>query len=328
MTLDNETRRFLEIAARNATKPRHEMTPDEAREAMRGLRARLDSGPAMYGRERFTVPVEGGAVPVDLLVPYERPAGLMVYFHGGGWVVGSAEEFEPLGRALAAATSCAVALVGYRKAPEHPYPEPVEDAWAALRWCAANAARLVGDRVPLFVGGDSAGANLAIAAAFRARDRGGPRIDGQLLAYPVTDCDFDRPSYTAAENQLMLTRDTMLWYWDHYLPDRSRRTEPEASPITAKSFGGLPPAVIVTAEHDVLRDEGEDFARALRAAGVAVTHRRFDGQMHAFLMMVGLLPGSAAGVEFLGRAIRDRLAALGSPFPAANDLDRRRGMTS
>ena len=321
MALDEQTSAFLERAAQNATKPRHEMTPAQAREAMKELRNLLGSGPEMADTGRFDVPVDGGMVPLDLFVPCADPAGIIVYFHGGGWVMGSANEFEPLARSLAASTGCWVALVGYRKAPEHRYPVAVEDAWAGLQFCAENRERFAGARFPLLVAGDSAGANLAIVTTMRARDRGGPHIDGQVLAYPVTDCDFDRPSYTSAAHQLMLTRETMCWYWDHYVPDREPRIEPEASPLRAKDFKGLPPAVVITAEHDVLLDEGEEFAQALAAAEVPVVHRRFDGQMHAFLMMVDLLPGSASGIEFIGRTVRDLLYRLAGSMPIAGWTD-------
>jgi acetyl esterase len=176
---------------------------------------------------------------------------------------------------------------------------------------------------PLLVGGDSAGATLAIVATHRARDRGSPLIDAQLLSYPVTDCDFDRPSYVDPANQLMLTRETMQWYWHHYLPDPGRRTEPEASPLRAGQLDGLPPAVVVTAEHDPLRDEGEAYARALTDAGVPVLHRRFDGQMHAFLMMVDLLPGSETGLDYINNAIRQRLAASNERAPALHERNSR-----
>ena len=306
MAVDQPTRTLLERLAERAAKPRHEMTPPEARAAMDGLRALLGDGPDMRREARFDVPVGGGTVPLIVYVPQAVPTGLIVYFHGGGWVVGSAHEFGPLARSLAAATDCAVALLGYRKAPEYPYPTAVEDAWAGLQFCAARLHELVGAHVPVLVAGDSAGANLAIVTAMRARDRGGPPIAAQVLAYPVTDCDFDRPSYTDDANQLMLTRDTMRWYWDQYVPDPVRRAEAEASPLRAGDFTRLPPAVVVSAEHDVLRDEGEEFVDALRAAAVPVTHRCFEGQMHGFLMMVDLLPSSSNGIDFIRNALRER----------------------
>jgi acetyl esterase len=306
MAVDQETRAFLEQARRDATKPRHEQTVAEARAGLAGLGALFAHGPAMAQEKELSVPVAGAELPVRLLVPNGVPSGLIVYFHGGGWVIGSVAEFTPLGRVLADATGCAVALVGYRKAPENPYPGPVDDAWAGLLWCAEHVSVLAGRDVPLLVAGDSAGASLAAATTLRAR-AAGPRLAGQILAYPVTDHDLDRPSYVDPGNQLMLTRDTMIWYWDHYLPDLERRSEAEASPLRAADHRALPPAVIVTAEHDVLRDEGEAYAQALLDVGVAVTLRRFPGQMHAFLMMVGLLPGSEAGARFIGAEVHRML---------------------
>lgn len=309
MAVDAETRAFLDAAAKNATKPRHEQTPEEARAGMTALGGKFAPGPAMAAEELLSVPVPGAELPLQLLVPPQPVGGLIVYLHGGGWVIGTIAEFTPLGRVLAHETGCAVALLGYRKAPEHPYPGPVNDAWAGLQWCAEHVAELVGQQVPLLVAGDSAGANLAAATTLRARDAGGPALSGQILAYPVTDHDVDRPSYVDPDNQLMLTRATMAWYWDHYVPDYALRSEPEASPLRAVRHDGLPPAVIVTAEHDVLRDEGEAYAAALSDAGVDVWFRRFPEQMHAFLMMVGVLPGSAVAARFIGEAVRHLLKA-------------------
>jgi acetyl esterase len=320
MAVDNATLAFLGQVAKTPSKPRHEMTPDEAREALGRLRALFGPGPAVLAVEDISVSLpDGTELPTRLLLPQDDPTGLLVYFHGGGWVIGSRDEFEPLGRGLAVGTGCTVAMVDYRRAPEHPYPGPVEDAWEALVWCADNAELLRAAGKPLLVGGDSAGANLAIVATHRARDRGGPLINAQLLLYPVTDCDLDRPSYVDPANQLMLTRETMQWYWRHYLPEPARRTETEASPLRAGHLGGLPPAVIVTAEHDPLRDEGEAYACALADAGVPVMHRRFDGQMHAFLMMVDLLPGSDAGMDYVNNAIRQHLAALDERVPESHE---------
>jgi acetyl esterase len=262
----------------------------------------------MLRTEELVIPVETARLPARLHVPCEKPAALLVYFHGGGWVVGSIDEFDPLCRKIAARSECAVLAVGYRKAPEHPYPGPVDDVWVALLWIANQQEMLVGKRLPLIVGGDSAGANLAIAATFRARNSGWPHIDAQLLIYPVTNCDMDSPSYVDPENQLMLTRETMAWYWSHYVPDLERRREHEASPLRAADLSGLPPAIVVTAEHDVLRSEGEAYVQRLREAGVRIWHRRFEGEMHGFLMMVDLLPGSAAGLDYVADAIRDVLA--------------------
>lgn len=308
MPLDPTTRAFLDKAAAAATKPRHEMTPGEARAALEGLRAFLDDGPALPVVAPLTIPVRDAELEGWLYMPAGRPRALMAYFHGGGWVVGSLAVFEPLCRELVARTGCALAAVAYRKAPEHPFPGPVDDAWDALLWLATERRRICGSDAPLLVGGDSAGANLAIAATLRARTAGGPSIAAQLLAYPVTDCGCETPSYLDPASQLMLTRETMGWYWDHYAPDPKRRTDPEASPLRAPDLSRLPPAVILTAEFDVLRDEGEAYADRLAAAGVPVRRRRFDGQMHGFLMMVGLLPGSREGLDWACAALDEVLS--------------------
>jgi acetyl esterase len=229
---------------------------------------------------------------------------VIVYYHGGGWVIGNIDEYEALGRKLAERTSCAVVLVEYRLAPEHRYPIAVDDCYAALEWTAAHLKEVSGSEdAPLMVAGDSAGGNLAAAITLRARDGGGPRIDLQVLVYPVTDADLETPSYLAEENQLLLTRDGMIWFWDHYAPDKARRLEPDASPLRAKDLSGLPPAVVLTAEHDVLRDEGEAYAQRLQEAGVPVEFKRVEGQMHAFWQLL-MLPGSERGFQVVVKAVR------------------------
>ena len=227
---------------------------------------------------------------------------MIVYYHGGGWVLGTVDQFDALGRRLAARTGCAVVLVDYRLAPEHRYPAAVEDAWTALEWTAAHLEEIAGDPVPLIVAGDSAGGCLAAVVAQRAREVG-PEIALQVLVYPVTDCDLDRGSYLEPENQLIVGRDTMTWFWDHYAPDPAVRSRPDASPLRAASLAGLPPAVVLTAQYDLLRDEGEAYAERLAQEGVRVEHRHFDGQMHTFFMLGDVLPGSAAGLDFVVDAI-------------------------
>ena len=255
------------------------------------------------------VPVAGGAIPMRVLLPDIRPQAVIVFYHGGGWVLGGVDECEPLGRALAAATGCAVICAGYRLAPEYRYPTAVEDAWAALLWAAAHAAEIAGAPVPLIVAGEGAGGNLAAVAARRSAERGGPGALLQVLICPVTDSDTGGLSYTDPANQLLLDRDAMIWFWDLYAPDRQARAHPDASPLQSVFLTGLPPAVVLTAEHDVLRDEGELYAMRLVQAGVPVQHRRFAGQMHGFFGMTGQLPGSAEGLRYVAEQIASALAA-------------------
>jgi cation diffusion facilitator CzcD-associated flavoprotein CzcO/acetyl esterase/lipase len=327
--LDDATAAFLASLAESGLPPLHALAPQEARAAGARMAELYGRGPRMTRVED----VELDSMRLRLLVPEERARGVIVYYHGGGWVLGGLDQFDALARRLAAGTGCAVVLVDYRLAPEHRYPAAVEDAWAALRWTAANVERIAGGSVPLIVAGDSAGGCLAAVVAQRAR-AAGPEIALQVLVYPVTDCDLDRDSYRDPANQLIVGRDTMAWFWDHYAPDAAVRSSPSASPLRAGTLAGLPPAVVLTAEHDVLRDEGEAYAERLAQHGVRVEHRCFDGQMHGFFMLGDVLPGSAAGLDFVVRAIDRELAppvrldavVVGAGFAGLYALQRLRGL--
>lgn len=294
----------------------HEMTPEEARALGAQMASMAGPAPRMARVEEHTVSVAGGAVPLRVLVPLEPARGVIVYYHGGGWVIGAIDEFDTMARKLAERTASAVVLVDYRLAPEHRYPVAVDDSYAALEWVGAHMKEIAGSTdVPLVVAGDSAGGNLAAVMAQRARDRKGPAIDLQVLIYPVTDADFDRPSYVDPENQLLLTRDAMVWFWDHYAPEASQRSEPDASPIRAKDLSGLPPAVVLTAEHDPLRDEGEAYAARLTEAGVPVELKRYAGQTHAFFTLL-MLPGSELGFQQVVKAVRACIVRKSKGQPA------------
>jgi len=308
LALDEATTALLEQMAANRTQPLHEMTPQEARDMMAAMRAAAPPGPEMASVRDTRVKVLGGYMPVRILTPNAHPRAVIVHYHGGGWVLGTIDDAEAVGLRLAQRSGCVVVLVDYRLAPEYRFPTAVDDAWAALEWAAAHATELAGEPVPLIVAGDSAGGNLAAVVAQRAVAASGPAIALQVLAYPVTDCDLDTTSYTDPANQLMLTRDSMIWFWDHYVPVPAARLHPAASPLRVRNFLGLPPAVILTAEHDVLRDEGELYATQLLKAGVPVLHQRFEGQMHGFFTMVDLLPGAAAAMDFVVEGIEKRLA--------------------
>ncbi|MDQ6674977.1 MAG: alpha/beta hydrolase [Chloroflexota bacterium] len=309
MVLDEATSALLAEMAASGMKPLHEMTPMEARGLGPMLRDMYGAGPEMARVEDFEVrAADGASLTVRMLVPGDHPRAVIVYYHGGGWVIGALDEFETLGRQLAQRTSCTVVLVDYRMAPEYRYPTAAEDAYTALEWVASNLDQLAGGMVPIIVAGDSAGGNLSAIVSQRSRDTGGPAIALQVLVYPVTDCDLDTASYTDPENQLLLSRDSMIWFWDHYAPDTASRQKPDASPLRAEDLSGLPPAVVLTAEHDVLRDEGEAYAERLRADGVPVQLKRFPGQMHGFFTMVNVLPGSVAGIDYVVECIDTFLA--------------------
>lgn len=307
MALDEATSSLLAQLAESGQPPIHEMDPEQARGITAALREMYGPGPDMARAENRSIDLPGRSVPVQILVPNAAPRGVIVYYHGGGWVIGRIEEFETLGRQLADKTGCAVVLVDYRLAPEHRYPAAADDAWDSLRWVDAHLEEIAGERVPLIAAGDSAGGNLTAIVAQKAR-AGGPALSQQILVYPVTDCDFDNSSYADPENQLMVSRDAMIWFWDHYA-DADQRANPDACPAKAGDLSGQAPAVVVTAEHDVLRDEGEAYAKALEAAGVPVRHRRFPGQMHGFFTMVNVLPGSAEAIDYVAAEIDRHLSA-------------------
>ncbi|MGH9133283.1 MAG: alpha/beta hydrolase [Ilumatobacteraceae bacterium] len=309
MPLNDALTAFLTEMTASGVKSIAESTPEEVRSLTAGLAELFGSGPDMERVEDHVIPVEGGSIAARVLVPSASPRGVLIYYHGGGWVIGgNVDEFDTLGRKLAGRTGCAVVLVDYRLAPEHRYPTAVDDSYAALLWVNERIADIAGAVVPIIVGGDSAGGNIAAVVARRSRDRGGPPIALQALIYPVTDADLDNSSYTAAENQLMLDRSGMVWFWDHYLPDVERRVEPDASPLRADDLSGLPPAIVLTAEYDVLRDEGEAYADRLAAAGVAVDRHRHEGQMHGFFTLL-MLPGHEDAIDQIASSIDARLPA-------------------
>lgn len=311
MSLDEASAAFVAQIAASGTKPLNEMTPAEARGLGGMLTSLSGPGPDVERIDEHCAD-PGGGEPVALraYVPAGTPRGVVAYFHGGGWVMGSVAEFDTVARILAVRTGCVVVLVDYRLAPEHPYPAAVVDAWTALLWIDAHLEHIAGSRVPLIVAGDSAGGNLAAVLAQRAERDGGPAIALQVLIYPVTDSDTETDSYTDPENQLLLSREAMLWYFGHYAPDAADRGNLDIAPLRATELGGLPPAVVLTAEHDPLRDEGEAYAIKLADAGVPVTHRRFVGQMHGFFTMIDIVPGSARAVDFVVEEIDSALNTM------------------
>jgi acetyl esterase len=289
--------------------PLNEMSPEDARVAAEGFRD-LAGEPEDVADVRDTVvPGPGGDIPVRVYTPRgDGPFGCLVYYHGGGWVLGDIQGLDSTCRALANAAGCVVVSVEYRLAPEHKFPAPFDDSYAALEWVAANAGSLDVDASKLAVGGDSAGGNLAAAVALKARDAGGPRLALQLLVYPVTNHDYSTPSYSDNGDGYLLTLDMMKWFWDHYLATAEDGANPLASPLLAPDLGGLPPAVVYTAEFDPLRDEGEAYAARLREAGVRVTSNRFDGQIHAFFQMLGVFPAARQAIDAAGAELRSAFA--------------------
>ncbi len=309
MKLDLASTAFLAQLAAMGGPGFHEMSPDQARMAGGLISSSFPPGPDMASvRDETITSADGDTFRVRILSPTNTPRAALVYYHGGGWVLGNIDEYDTLGRQLAGRAGAAVVMVDYRKAPEHRYPAAPNDAWEALKWVDANIETVAGKRVPIIVAGDSAGGNLAAIVAQRAKAESGPDISLQLLVYPVTDAAMETPGYADPDNQLLLNTPLMAWFWDHYAPKKEDRLNPDASPARAKDLSGLPPALVVTAEFDVLRDEAEAYGEALRAAGVPVTIKRFERQMHNFFAMPGVLPAAATALEYVGQQIDRHLA--------------------
>jgi acetyl esterase len=242
-------------------------------------------GPGGLLRLRIYTPVGGGPFP------------LMMFFHGSGFVLCSLDTHDGLCRNLAAGIGCVVVSVDYRLAPEHRFPAGPDDCLAATRWAAAHAAELGIDPARILLAGDSAGGTIAAVTALRVRDEGGPELCGQMLLYPVTDYHTPgTPSYAENADGYGLTRDTMKWFWGHYLNDPGEAENPHACPLRARDLSGLPPAFVMSAEYDPLRDEAELYGERLRAAGVPTEITRRPGMNHGFLFWVGLVSGADAAL--------------------------------
>ena len=298
-----QAQQILDGKAASGAPPLWELSPDEGRAMVEANNATIPAGPDMESVRDIVIPSQAGGMPARLYSPSASAPGLVVYFHGGGWVVGTLDGWDASVRNLAAASGCDVVSVDYRLAPEHVFPAAADDAYDALVW-AASAEGLAAGR-PIVIAGDSAGGNLAAVSALRARDFGGPPIALQVLVYPVVDCDLDRRSYHEYDrDELILNRRDMVWFWDHYAPDPATRANPYASPLRASSLSGLPPAYVVTAEHDPLRDEGFAYADRLRAARVPVEHRHYGSQIHAFFTFTGVLDDADKAVTEAGSTIR------------------------
>ncbi|MCW2895268.1 MAG: esterase [Actinomycetia bacterium] len=298
-----QAQQVLDGKAASGAPPLWELSPDEGRAMVEADNPMISAGPDVESVRDIVIPTQAGGVPARVYSPSPCAAGLVLYFHGGGWVVGSLDGWDSSVRGLAVASGCDVVSVDYRLAPEHVFPAAADDAYDALVW-AASASGLAAGR-PIVVAGDSAGGNLAAVSALRARDFGGPPIALQVLVYPVVDCDLDRRSYREYDgDELILNRRDMIWFWDHYAPDPAARMNPYASPLRAPSLSRLPPAYLVTAEHDPLRDEGFAYADRLRDARVPVEHRHYGSQIHAFFTFTGVLDDADKAVAETGSAIR------------------------
>ena len=297
---------FEQLAEQEPAPPLWEMTPEQGREMYRAMRPTNPELPIHQCEDRS---IEGslGEIPVRIYTPEgDGPFGILMNFHGGGWVIGDLDTADAVCREIATLANVIVISVDYRMAPEHPYPAAAIDAYDATCWAAENMSALNGNG-KLGVTGESAGGNLSAVVALKAREAGGPKINFQCLLYPVTDCDMSRASYVDNGEGYLLETKSMEWFWNTYCPDSNQRKEPYASPLRATDLSKLPPALIVTAEFDPLRDEGEAYGQALDAAGTEATVVRYDGLVHDFLATAAMFECSRAGLLATVSAFKQHL---------------------
>jgi acetyl esterase len=289
-----------------------DLTVEQAREVIVMMEAETPRDDVAELRD-LGIPGPGGDIPVRLYRPQGSSAEdvlpVLVYFHGGGWTIGSIESHDPTARRLANRAGVAVVSVDYRLGPEHPFPAAVEDAFAATQWIADNGAELGVDGSRLAVGGDSAGGNLAAVVALLARDARAPEIRLQVLVYPGVDARMGHPSIDENASGYLLTKHDMEWFYGHYgLGSAVQADDWRLSPLLASSHAAVAPALVITAEYDPLRDEGEAYAAALEAAGVPVQLARFDGMIHAFFTMGGTIDAADLAQDDVAKAL---ITALG-----------------
>lgn len=309
MRLDEDARLFLaRLVELNA--PRYEtLDPVGARKAMADARAAAAiESPPVHEVRTFSVPGSFGPISIRSYAPGPlRDDASLIFFHGGGWVIGDLESHDLLCRRLAIASGCRIFSVEYRLAPENKFPAAIDDAVRVTRWLVDNASTLRLDATRIAVGGDSAGGNLAAVLALLARDGVLPALAFQLLLYPVTDLTMSHPSYEVRADGLPVTRETMEWFCRHYLTNDEQRSDWRASPLHVESVAGVAPAFILTAGFDPLADEGAAYAMRLREAGARVVFSHYPGQIHGFLTAGALFPTTAKAITEIAAALRSGL---------------------
>jgi len=279
-------------------------SPQDARDMTAATRAALGKGPDIYQITDLKIPTRASSIAGRLFMPAAQVNGLIVYLHGGGWVIGTIDDFDAMARALATRSQCAVLLVDYRLAPEYPFPAGINDSEDAIVWAAAHLTELVGATVPLLVGGDSAGGNLAAVATHSLLGR--VAIKGQLLIYPVTGHDFNTQSYQQHSAGMQLTKRDMEWFFENYAP-ASMHGDPKISPMAQQNIEGLPRTVVLTSEYDVLRDDGEMYAKKLISAGVSVVTRRMAGLPHGFVRLYNIVDAADQAMTTIAQDVKTLL---------------------
>lgn len=286
--------------------------PIQLKEMLAQAPAPQEELPSIHKMEdRWIKARDGEDIRLRIYTPEgEGPFPILVYYHGGGWVIGAVEGFEAANRLVATEGNVVVVSVDYRLAPENPYPTPIEDAYVALEWVQANAIEINGDPTKISVGGDSAGGNLATIVAKKALDNNGPELQSQVLIYPVTNLNFETDSYNKFAEGYGLDRELMKWFGIHYTGDESLYSEPDVSPLNYDSLKGLPPALVIAAENDVLLDEGQAYAEKLKADGVDVQYELVPGVVHGYYSIMAFFEDETKQsvqyiVNFLNKVVQE-----------------------
>ena len=333
MKLDFATTSLLANMMLNEAPPLHTLSAEEMRLVFSEIYRSMPPGPESVSSKDITIGVEGGEIRGRVLTPKGAAQSVMVYYHGGGWVIGNIDDYDLVGRHLAEKCNAIVVMVDYRKSPEHKYPVPMQDCYAALNWVEANRKKIGADKLPLIVAGDSAGGNLATVMAQKSVAENGPKIDLQVLVYPITDGRMETESFTAEDNQLFLNAELMTHFWDQYC-DPAERLNADVSPILADDVSQIAPAIILTPEFDILVDEGKAYADKLDAAGKLVAYKSFAQQMHGFFAMPDALPVGFEAMDWVAREIDGHLnpaetvdaVVVGAGFSGMYQLHRLREM--
>ncbi|MBL6642155.1 MAG: alpha/beta hydrolase fold domain-containing protein [PS1 clade bacterium] len=333
MKLDFATTSLLANMMLNEAPPLHTLSAEEMRLVFSEIYRSMPPGPESVSSKDITIGVEGGEIRGRVLTPKGAAQSVMVYYHGGGWVIGNIDDYDLVGRHLAEKCNAIVVMVDYRKSPEHKFPVPMQDCYAALNWVEANRKKIGADKLPLIVAGDSTGGNLATVMAQKTAAENGPKIDLQVLVYPVIDGRMETASFTAEDNQLFLNAELMTHFWDQYC-DPAERLNADVSPILADDVSQIAPAIILTPEFDILVDEGKAYADKLDAAGKLVAYKSFAQQMHGFFAMPDALPVGFEAMDWVAREIDGHLnpaetvdaVVVGAGFSGMYQLHRLREM--
>ena len=333
MNLDFATTSLLANMMLNEAPPMHTLSAEEARLVFSEIYRSMPPGPVSVSSEDVNIAVEGGEIRARVLTPQGTAQSVMVYYHGGGWVVGNIDDYDLVGRHLAEKCNAIVVMVDYRKSPEHKYPVPMQDCYAALNWVEANRKKIGADKLPLIVAGDSAGGNLSAVMAQKTVSENGPKIDLQVLVYPVTDGRMQSESFTAEDKQLFLNAELMAHFWAQYC-DTAQRENADASPLLADDVSTVAPAIVLTAEFDILVDEGKAYADKLAVADKLVAYKCFAQQMHTFFAMPDALPVGFEAMDWVAREIDGHLnpaetvdaVVVGAGFSGMYQLHKLRDM--